>query len=642
MIKPMVLHIRNHTITTSVLGIHKLFVPCLHSHFVRSMVWMFCRTVPEPHGYDESEEVARQAFQSEFQASQICFSDYPIFDWSHLTKDASTLSPRWAHYIRDIARRFNNNLKKLQIVYPKVQRVKSVSRETARLYQMFHPQCDIHKVTTRDIEVFLGECGYPIGGSAELRYAWKFNVMKPRFYYAQGGKLFFWAKYSKLLAVHLMDAVSTTETRRRTNPTEFIFPADDDVVLTWDYTAFTSSLSELKFFLYYLARALEELPSYPLRLFDYHEGLVERYAWEMIDDYNTNVNIHGEFSIHRVADNILQDIDSYVDYEQQNSGMLGYAGNIGFSTALHGTVLGSALSDPSKGVCVGDDGLGADPVPEEHLIPQLQMLGILEPTKLGRIEPHSDDSIRFIKRGVSRGADNTLYLDMLLNLPLAPYVDEIYGQRTIPPDMDAYGRYRKVVTQVGSCLWSIFDNKGLGDQDLKLLHLFLSKIYFVMGMSMRGGVSGQVKYRGDDGKRYNLNLCVPSLEFENYDPRETDWAEYLCDQYMGTSVRIPVYSEPFGMVCPDVDDVVLTTSHQGIRALEDMKYVEIEEVWETVTLGGPNRRSLLRLLGRVKDRRKKLVYVTCKRPIPVKYHFIFDLSRGDPNRGSVSDIWDLL
>jgi len=44
------------------------------------------------------------------------------------------------------------------------------------------------EVTSRDLERWYYETGYQVGGITEMRWAWKFNDLKPRAYYCMGGQ----------------------------------------------------------------------------------------------------------------------------------------------------------------------------------------------------------------------------------------------------------------------------------------------------------------------------------------------------------------------------------------------------------------------------------------------------------------------
>jgi hypothetical protein len=51
------------------------------------------------------------------------------------------------------------------------------------------------KYTTIDAEIFYAEHGYLPPGACEVRYAWKFNDLKPRIYYAQGLSAYISSRY---------------------------------------------------------------------------------------------------------------------------------------------------------------------------------------------------------------------------------------------------------------------------------------------------------------------------------------------------------------------------------------------------------------------------------------------------------------
>jgi hypothetical protein len=605
--------------------------PLLSSQMARSLIWMYCRTVTEPKDDDRSYEISLKTFSSEFTASQKCFSERQIFDWSPLylkDKDLRRIDHGKPYIIRRIVHYFTARINKMQNLFPQVQRKKNVSQETAGIYQERYPDRQIVTVTTRDLEVHYGETGEQIGGGCEIRSAWKFNDLKPRFYYAQGGKDYFLSRYMKKIAVQLMESIEETRMERRKNPIDNIKGNSlEDTIITWDYSAFTSSLSELKYFIEELAYAMDQERVYDLTLVDYHLGEVKISIGDLLRSYN-QVNQGSEFSIHRVvAYFISEGLDEHRHIYQQNSGMLGVAGNIGFSTALHGAVMSNVL-EPDSGVCVGDDGLARDPDPEERLIPEISRLGTLHPEKFKIIKPGEQGPIRFVKRGLSRLDDGSLFLDILHNFPLSPFIDEDYGTRTVPPDLNFYRRHKKFAVQVGAFIWGManrYDQEPLTDMDIKIALSYLKIAYNWMKFPTNGALSGQHYIKEKGQERVICRFTIAPICFKDYDPREVDWLDFLMSkQNDEVGIIVPVMGYPVSPPMFEEGQSYYVCSNEVIKAMEDLGYIDIEEQTEMILMGNEDSwHRIRRTLGRVDDDMRKVVRASCKVDVPEKFRFLF-------------------
>lgn len=303
----------------------RIFDPIQHSVVIASLIWVALRVVPEPDR-DVAEDAWRTGFLKEYGASQTVFSDHQIFDYSEFFDIAPEfpIAPSWMYRARTVAGRLSTLLRRLPIILPKVNRTKSTSRDTAMLYAQRYPGTRLEGVTTKDLEVHYARTGEQIGGPCEMRAAWKFNDLKPRVYYAQGGKDYFHARYIKPIAVTFMEAFQMTSLEARQDPTrilnqEYYF---ESFITTWDLTSFTTNLSELKYFLYWITELLAgELCD--IEILDYSEGVKTVPVIDLLRAYNENVNLGSEFSIHRIIDRFYLDLEDPYP-RQANSGMLGF------------------------------------------------------------------------------------------------------------------------------------------------------------------------------------------------------------------------------------------------------------------------------------------------------------------------------
>lgn len=592
----------------------------IQSHILRSIVWMFCRTVVEPPHNDVSGEVEKATFLKEFTASQTVFGNSTYIDHSAFYLPINMWNPHWRSLGQRVLTAFENKLRRQsqKIIFPQVQRKKNVSESTASILRCYSA---IDYVRTVDLECHYHRTGMQIQGECEMRTAWKFNDLKPRLYYCQGGRDYWAARFVKPLAVALMESIPSTNTALRRNPNQIQLDPQDYIV-AWDFEAFTTSLSQLKFFISAVVEGLRhrELPN--LQVFDYHKGILEIDPCDLLDEYNEICNINAPFSIHRLVDRYhLEDLGiERTDFVQQNSGMLGVAGNIGFSTACHGMEICKVCGE-DKCVCVGDDALAATAIPPEYqIIPMMEELGRIHPDKFDRLVPEEDGPIKFVKRALYRDIDS-LYLDFLISLPISAYIDNQYGSRTTPPDLTSYKCAKMVAVATGQVLWDVREHHlDLDDRDILYLNTFLRTTYRYMNFPIEGRLPGALLQIGD--QKVQIKFTIPSLQFDRYDPRNSDWLEYLLDHTSQMFFSIPVLVEFRTSTVPDPNDEVYVPMQKGWKVLEDCGYVSVESLYEVVMVLNEGNKRRLRWALKVdrSDNRLQLCRVVCLKEIPLMFH----------------------
>jgi hypothetical protein len=355
------------------------------SRVTRSLVWMFLRTAPEL-GPVQSPEIALQGFLKELKASQERWSPSALFSYSDLfgfERNPNITTPKWAWVAEYFGRQLIQAFRRVQILWPTVNRKKNVSQDTAAIYNLYDASKHPKDVTTLDLEVLCYRTGVRVQGISEMRANWKFNDLKPRDYYAAGGDQYWTSRYMKRIAVIMMNCLPETHILRRMDPTTQLNLALDPekFFVYWDMKSFTTNLSELKYFLYWVSRFLEQHcpPDIFLRCFDYRDGLFTMTPWDLLDTYNAVCNAWPEFSVHRLIHltGEIGDIDPVTTrLLQHNNGMLGVHGNIGLSTLCHGYHISRVTEQNASGVSIGDDALASSRRdPEELIIPTMQRLG---------------------------------------------------------------------------------------------------------------------------------------------------------------------------------------------------------------------------------------------------------------------------
>lgn len=583
------------------------------STFNRSLVSMAVRSFPSSIPDDGAEEILYKgirkelaAARTEFSGSQALNYGFLFDDWETQTSQYFLNTPRWKRQSQYFVQNLASGLGKLGVVYPKVQRIKNVSRETAEAlkddgYQIPEGK-RLYDLTTLDLEKHYASTGRQVQGRCEMRWSWRFNDLKPRCYYCIGGSMYWKARYIKPITVAFLEAWEMTTVQRRRFPEDISnFLDPDDTVIFWDMTSFTTTLSELKYFLFWIARFLEENPytrQHPIKLFDSYQGIIEKPIWEILDEYNEAVNIMGEFTIDRVAELIGMDADDLMVVTMMNSGPLGVMGNIGFSTVNHSLASGVCI-DRNKGAGLGDDHLsGVDAGDDEgRVLDHMRQIGIIHQEKTGRLPPVKEHEAypygKFVKRRMTR-TEYGLEIDHLFTMPFLAYVDgKKDPMRTVNLDDEESNHYR-FIGQVGALLWDLNTYGHLiSAHELVSLQKILHYAYKKVGLHTAGSLPQRIQ-----PNQLRYRLAIPSIRFEDYDPCSEDWAEVLWTQSFGQFISMPVVTN--GRVKPpplDLHDEFEATSNRMTRFLEDLGYIEkTESLMEVIEVDETNRRRFQTLM----------------------------------------------
>jgi hypothetical protein len=503
------------------------------------------------------------------------------------------ITARW----KDNARLFTERLIQLLTrdrgcLYPAYQRRKNMSRETAQgLFERGYRNGDKEwwDFSTGDLERHYAMTGEKILGHCEMRTAWTYNILKPRAYYCIGGTDYWASRYIKPIAIDFMNANPVTHTKRRMDPCQISVHLDpEDWIALWDLESFTTSLVELREFLFYTARFLESDPrcrQRPIQVFDSYQGVISMDIWTLLDDYNETVNQFSEFTMMRLIDKYMFDCEN-PEQCQASSGMLGVPGNIGLSTALHGLHV-LPLVDRNKGVGVGDDemcGIPEDPM--RCLYPHVQQIGKLELSKTGTIPPQSETSSmteKFVKRGITRTRDD-LYLDKLFDFPLLAYgLDVQHPDRTVR--FTAEEGLEKFLRQLGALYWDIHSNgHHVQETDLDLLSGVMSVVYSKWRIPREGRLPG---WRTCG---YVITACIPPIDDE-FDPRKSDWAEVLWDRSLEMYAMLPVLGRNMPLEEYRQGEKFICSQTRLVALLEVIGVVEkVKSLREWVKVTETNRR----------------------------------------------------
>jgi hypothetical protein len=576
----------------------------------RAIVSMLVRNEPLDH-LSGAEEVIQEGFEKEFGASQRERPEqkgisYQIFDQDNFHPANYSIyypiTPAFSRFAKNLADRFGTKLDRLGILFPQVQRKKNMSVESCwKLYEDGYRKEGLEwkDYRTLDLELHAARTGRRTTGDCEMRMAWKFNELKPRYYYCIGASQYWPSRWIKHLAIELMECVPATTMRRRQHPEDAQnFLEEDDYLAIWDMTSFTTSLSELKHFLWYIAKNMEEnirIRQNPLKCLDYADGIVGICAFDLLLQYNEEVNVNAPFSIWRVLDRLYGEADEWERFQQKNSGMLGVPGNIGFSTAYHGVHIEAAVRK-GTGCSVGDDAFGADKEnPKKKLIPHMQLIGDIHEAKADILPPLSEwtpeQVSKFVKRRFTRSFTG-LDIWPAFVFPALADVFEIRDEYHTSTVTDEAGRILKFVGQLGAFFWSLHGQPQLWDEEYEVLRQILKVCYRKLGLDSNGSLPGKRHRSFHTG----IPLAVPPLDI---DFCANDWAEWLWDNSVERWALLPVESGP--VILPPYESGLFFTVSEGglVNVLEDMGCLEkIRMATEWMEVSVTNKRAFRACLER--------------------------------------------
>jgi hypothetical protein len=200
--------------------------------------------------------------------------------------------------------------------------------------------------TLADVERVYYKTGVELAGITKMKTVWRGNDLKPRVYYSRGASLHRASTYIQQIFNAFVDALENTHRHLRHN-TSSLKPARSDILMIYDYSSFTSMLSEITRFTAILA---EEFLEVFVSILDPHHGPQEVSLGEILLEYNEVCNRNPVFD----ASEVMQVEECVLSH---NAGMLGVPGNISSCTLLHGIHLATLVQSILKNKVVGDDAI---------------------------------------------------------------------------------------------------------------------------------------------------------------------------------------------------------------------------------------------------------------------------------------------
>lgn len=554
---------------------------------------------------DEFLTIGQENIYKEIRASQLPNLQQALSYECLFTTDESLIHQEIDQYPRNLVRVFKRNLGNLinswtfndhMLYIPFYNKRKTVSYPTQTLLdweitgESTFDQ-PTHYTTFSLLEHY-ARTGVQVGGPLELRQSWKFNDLKPRTYYCLGGDAYWRSLYINPITKALLSLLPSTHPFSRYEVKRIPEIEHDQFLITYDYTSFTTSLAELKYFLWHLSIALT---SVEVAVLDVRDGLKYIDIGLYLRDYNESINQNQEFSVDRLSKRFRSD-GGYIF--QNRSGSLGVPGNIGLSTLVHGVSLGGMTDTPEQDSCVGDDALyrqHVDLLVVAGII--INKLGEVNVDKIARIpRPHIDDfgaqerdSFKYLKRPITVDAQGSIsqgFLDFFPNISLVlfPEGDGIHTQ--IPEDFDS--SISTVAMQWGKflntyALTSYSCDLAL-DEELDLILSAIQSCYQAVGLPLEGTPpSDSVFIQPMTSQGYQkrpVSFWAPPCD--DLEVFKTHWLDLLRSRYTGVYVKVPVWCQASLPIPPGVypgADFVCTADEPLVVLLADLGYLEVEKMF---------------------------------------------------------------
>jgi hypothetical protein len=626
--------------------LYDLTVIATRTHMTRSVVLNILKT--ELLEDTEASWVLRESVAKEFNASQVEMKtslSYACLDVEQFSTKPIRYCPCPLLNVDQLlyARNFVSNLitildrAKTKIWYPHVQRKKSLSITTCEnLYAAgYRGDRDYKDFRSLDLELHKVETGVEIEGENEMRQAWKFNELKPRVYYAMGGTSYWKCRYMKPFAVMLMEAGDNTSLHHRVDPERLNheFDASEEYIVVWDLESITTKLAEAKFFLYWIAKQVKDshLEQTPFRFLDYAEGIVEKSIGDYLLEFNEEENYEAPYLYSEMEREFDSSVSEHKVFCQRNNGMLGSMGNIGVATSFHGfhTAMGVKRCQHCS-VCIGDDAAAiviTNPLDKKKgIIKHIQEIGVLHEEKAYIFEPMGEDdwesdTWKFLKRGFERNR-NGVYLDYFEVFPNMLYIAGLASDDTIhSPSMKTdFEHCVSFITGVGSLLWSISSHGELDEYDTRLIARILDRCYWKLRLPRDGRLPYQYQFRN----QRQIPVCIPPIDFKNYNPLYEDWAEVVWNRRLGTWFRVHleqgITELPF--FCAGLE--FTATDSRLTRVLEDLNVIEkVSEMFELIQVMEGNKRRFFSFLDKGVQSVSRYVY---KDNAPSWIHHLYSYS----------------
>lgn len=542
---------------------------------------MLLRTLPVSD--EEAQMALQESYEKEFEATQqlprptqlnysFLHSPYPTE-----IHPGRTISPDIFRLLHSGIQEFKNSLAG-SLLFPRSSK-KSTSLSTKYQYAKKMNCYDLlnEHVTLQDVERMYSRGEGYVEGVVEMRQAWKYNDLKPRTYFACGGTMYYPSKYIQPVMNALVDAFPSTDTYGRFSIERFTQLSAREIVILYDYTSFTSSMSEQKHF---LAELAETMRGTEVILVDTMLGPTPKDLGELLDEYNSSCNYEGEFTMHERLG--IEGI-----YRHICASFLGVYGNISSCTALHGISLVSLLTHLDGASVIGDDAMARfmkDDLEISEFHRGVLKLGVVHRDKYKEFDEEFIEeegtvprSWHYAKRPIKRLAGK-MFQGRLIDWPLLPYLITSEQRATSYHTVKDYSRPKnlKVFCMQAGRLLDHIRGEELDPDTEELVRVYLEVGYCVWGLDFGGSVGHYVS-------KWNcFSVAYPCIDGTM--SFSEDWIDFIAHKCFGDTVELPIELDP-SVDRPGFGSEIWETGMSPLLALGvQMGWLSSEALYEKVIL----------------------------------------------------------
>jgi hypothetical protein len=534
---------------------------------------MLARSYPYD-SYEEIEEELQSGIRKELSAAIDVY--HPItFDWGCI------FSPFWQYRHHPIApgypvdEELNNSIRqgfirarenlRGTILYPVISH-KTVGVEARQnveeFSKMFDRDTDRPRYSLWDCEKIYHRYGIEVSGRTEVRWAWKFNDLKPRIYFAKGPDQHYPSRYIQEIFNVFVDAFPMTHRFLRFF-IQSVQGSPEEYAFIYDYACFTSCLEEIRNFTRELA---DFCTGVEVTTIDVFMGPLRRDLGEILHEFNSKCNDFPEFDARDILGMTCEDVLTL----RHTCGMLGVPGNISSCTLLHGIHLAIIIGSLTKQKVVGDDAAGWMPfmrMSRVQLMEYLRGIGKISGPKMEfwETEDHigvEDTSWHYVKRPIDR-AGNRLVQKGQAIWPATPV---LFGEtdpfHTVRKPNTENDKFRKFASQMLSFALQ-FQNSELDEEETRFIDRYIRTMNRIIGID---------QYETRIGKRFVRPHSFGSEEIRSL----------MVSTFWRTPVTIPESVTRVDLGIPEKDLAFIGVKSKAIVLAENLGYCDAEPRFITI------------------------------------------------------------
>lgn len=428
-------------------------------------------------------------------------------------------------------------------------------------------------IPTIELERLYQSTGGVISGPTEVRYAWKYNDLKPRVYYAQGATAWNDSRYIRNPMNSLAKAFACTNPNTRYNTNRLNPICDTDSFSIYDYVSFTTKLTEFRYFMEELAEFTRDVN---VKVLDTYHGIIDKSLGDLFDSYNTSCNYYPEMDLSR----ILSMTEPHI-VTCSTAGLLGIYGNIVGCTVLHGWHLIQVCGSPDLCNCVGDDAQMVlrkdDGFRMQDAQAAVEAFGDVSRDKWKIWDVDSpDDGVggwHYVKRPIDR-IEGHLFTGNLVDFPnliyVLPITDSIH---TVDSPENGRLSFLSQCRKLLGTLHRISDS--LDEEEIEITLHYLEICYRILHLPLEGRLPGH---------------SIPGVETQaipkiTRDSIGDDWFDVLWRDRAQSCGRLPRHGACSELGAPyAAGDTMFSSSDPILNLAEDMGFLSKRSLWEEVVI----------------------------------------------------------